>query len=183
MEDKKEQRKIFMQQRKMFSIEQREVFDDLIYEQVISSKEYIECSEILIYISVSFEVDTRKIIENALANGKTVFAPVVTNEKRVMKFYKLTSLDDLIKTKFGVLEPKPIEQWNNNKDALCIVPALVFDKKGYRVGYGGGYYDYFLSANEVKSIGIIYDDFLIEKVLIDCYDQRVDKIITNCKCI
>ncbi len=179
MEDKKSQRKYYLEKRKSVDIDVKATMDKVIFEKIINSKEYVESDKILTYISVGFEVDTRKLIEHALKCGKEVYAPAVTKEKMVMKFYRLTNLDDLVLTKFGVYEPKPEGEWVNDKNTLCIVPAIVFDKSKYRIGYGGGYYDYFLSNNDVKTLGIMYDDFIVEKVITDSYDQSVEKIVTD----
>ncbi len=95
-----------------------------------------------------------------------------------MKFYRVNSLEELTLNKMGIHEPEAVDEWVGGK-SLCIVPAIAFDCNGYRIGYGGGYYDYFLSLNQVDTIGIIYDDFVIDRVEIDCYDKCVSKILTD----
>ncbi len=177
--DKKSQREYYMEKRKNMDIALKEQYDLSIFEKVINSEEYKNCTQILTYFSVNFEVDTKKIIDHAFANGKEIYLPFVTKEKRVMKFYRLSSYMELTLSKFGVYGPKPIVDWVDNGKSLCIVPAIVFDDEGYRIGYGGGYYDYFLSNNDIKTIGIMYDDFIVDKVVIDQFDQKVEKIITD----
>ncbi len=183
MDNKKSQREIYINRRKSIDINIKKDLDTQIFEKVITTKEYIDSKQILTYISVGFEVDTIKLINHALANNKEVFAPIVTSEKRVMEFHKITSLDDLVLSKFKVLEPKKSVTWQNFNDTLCIVPGLVFDSNGFRIGYGGGYYDYFLGNNNVKTLGVIYDDFIIDKVITDEFDKNVDKIVTNSRII
>ncbi len=179
MDIKKQQREKYLELRKSFDEKKKEIADKLLFENLISSKEYIECEAILTFITMGFEVDTIQLINHALKNGKTVYAPFVTKEKRVMKFYKMDSFDDLTTNKFGILEPKEIGEWENTEKSLCIVPALAYDNRGYRIGYGGGFYDYFLGRNKIDTIGIVYDDFIIEDVATDQYDQKVKKIVTD----
>ncbi len=179
MENKKEQRMYYKEKRKRLSRLKKDELDKKIFINVINSREYRECENILIYVSIGFEVDTRMIIENALANGKKVFIPRVTNEKRVMKFYEINNFDELEMSKFGVYEPKISVEWLNENNSICIVPAFVFDQNGFRIGYGGGYYDYFLSRYNVKTIGIIYNEFIIDNVIINQFDMKVDRIITE----
>lgn len=63
--------------------------------------------------------------------------------------------------------------------SICIVPAIAYDKFGYRLGYGKGYYDRFLSAYHGICIGVQYDELVCEKLFIDKYDVPVDYIITQ----
>ena len=80
---------------------------------------------------------------------------------------------------FGVLEPTSCNYYTGNID-LVITPSIVFDKNGYRLGYGKGYYDKYFATNKNKaSIGLSYDKLLQEKVPTDKYDKKVDIIITE----
>ncbi len=172
------QREKYIKLRKELDKLEKVKLDKIIFEKFIKTREYIECENVLIYVSMGFEVDTLNIIKHSLENGKDVYAPLVTKEKRVMKFYKVNSLDDLTENKMGIFEPKAVDEWVGGK-SLCVVPAIAYDINGYRIGYGGGYYDYFLSKNNVETFGIVYDDFVIDKVEVDCYDQRVNKLLTE----
>jgi 5-formyltetrahydrofolate cyclo-ligase len=80
---------------------------------------------------------------------------------------------------------EPTEKVKNNNEMydldIIVVPGLVFSKNGYRIGYGGGYYDKFLSevSNEVKKVGIVYSDFVVNDLPVDEYDLPVDLIMTE----
>ncbi len=174
------QREKYMKLRKGLSILEKEKLDSSIYDRLINTMEYRQSKNILTYVSMGFEVDTLKLINHTLELGKNLYVPLVTKEKRVMKFYKISSLEELVANKWGILEPKAENEWVSGQTAtICIVPALAYDLYGYRIGYGGGYYDNFLSKENVETIGIAYDDFIIDKVEIDCYDQSVKKILTE----
>ncbi len=178
MDIKKIQREKYRELRNVLEKVERDKCDRIIFEKVISTSEYADCENLLTYISMGFEVDTLELIEYSLKIGKNVYAPLVTKEKRVMKFFRVNSLEELTLNNMGILEPNSVDEWVGGK-SLCICPAIAYDKMGYRIGYGGGYYDNFLGLNHIDTIGIIYDDFIIEKVEIDCYDQSVQKILSD----
>ena len=98
-----------------------------------------------------------------------------------MEFYLIESCDDLEPGAFGILEPRPsperlLSEW---KGCLCVVPALACDRKGYRLGYGGGYYDRFLrNFPGVKAL-ILYKKCLVEHIWHGRYDVAVDLIVTE----
>jgi 5-formyltetrahydrofolate cyclo-ligase len=97
-----------------------------------------------------------------------------------MNFYFINSTDDLKKGAFGLLEPddhcKEVEDLSKG---LCIVPAITFDKKGYRIGYGMGYYDRFLSKFQGRVFGLCYSFCISKKVPHGKYDRKVSAIITE----
>ena len=91
------------------------------------------------------------------------------------------SLDDVKIGAFGVREPDVnfctlVDDYTN---AICIVPAIAFDKSGYRLGYGKGYYDRFLCNFDGISIGISYDECITQKLCVDSFDIPVDYIVTQ----
>ena len=131
--------------RKEIPINLRKEYNQNIHERLFLSNEFKDCNMLFIYISFGSEIDTITIINKALQMNKTVFVPKV--EKNDMNFYELHSLDGLIRSKFGILEPdSSIDQiYTSNSLAdvnkLMILPGLAFDRLGNRIGYGAGYYD------------------------------------------
>ena len=121
--------------------------DARIRRHLFDLPEYHEESTVFVYISKSIEVDTFSIVKRALADGKQVASPRCVPGTYEMEFYYIRSLDDLEKGTFGVLEPKhqQCKLVTDLSHGFCIVPGLCFDAKGYRLGYGKGYYDRFLS--------------------------------------
>ena len=95
-----------------------------------------------------------------------------------MKFIKINSLSDLQPGAYGILEPKDGEEITDFTDSVCITPALSFDEKGYRLGYGGGYYDRFLADYTGVSVGICYEEF-IGGIVTEEYDLPVDIVVTE----
>jgi 5-formyltetrahydrofolate cyclo-ligase len=143
-------------------------------------------SELLMtYVSTSIEVDTVSIIKRALESGKRVAVPYCIAGTRNIDYYLIKSLDDLAPGTFGVLEPV-IENCNKLEvfdGALCLVPALSYDVGGYRLGFGKGYYDRFLTNVDIKKIGICYDSCLFDEVPRGRYDKKVNMIVTESRII
>lgn len=149
--------------------------------KLFTSREYKECSTVIIYISTPIEVDTKGIIIRAWKDGKSVIVPKCIDGTHEMDFYRIRSYNDVEPGTFGVLEPveDKAKKVTTFKNSICIVPALSYDKFGYRLGYGGGYYDRFLSKYNGKKIGIVYNDCISQKLVHGRYDVPVDMVITE----
>lgn len=150
--------------------------DNLIYQKVINNKDILSSKTLLIYISINSEVDTIKII-NYFLNTKNIAVPKVIDNN--MYFCYVTNLNDLTPGKYNIPEPTNENIVTDFDNAICIVPGICYDKKNYRVGYGKGYYDRFLSKNKIKTIGLCYKECMIEKIDNDKYDYKIDEVITD----
>lgn len=161
--------------------EEKAQMDRQIIDRICSLYQYREAQTLLCYVSKPIEVDTIPLIQRALADGKQVACPRCVEGTRQMEFYRIHSLDDLEKCTFGVLEPKVpgCEKLTDFTGSLCIVPALMYDLKGYRLGYGGGYYDRFLSGYDGYKIGITYRRNILRFLHYGRYDIPVDMIVTE----
>jgi len=166
--------------RSSVSPRQREIFDRAIFERVISLVQYRECRHLFTYVSCKSETDTIRLIKKALSDGKRVSVPKCA-DRHTMEFYEIHSLDDLEKGAFGIPEPKTdiCRKTETGFPALCIVPALCFDRNGYRTGYGGGYYDRFLADFKGTSVGICYSVCVCSECPKDIYDISVDILVTE----
>ncbi len=155
--------------------------DATITERVRSLWQYQRCRLLLIYVSTPIEVDTRSLIAQALADGKTVAVPRCVPGTRQMEFYRIDGLDELEKGMFGVLEPVPQrhELVTDFSRSLCVVPAFSYDWHGFRLGYGKGYYDRFLSKYEGVMIGICYSDCVQQKLPHGRFDRPVELLVTE----
>lgn len=98
-----------------------------------------------------------------------------------MAFYRVKSREDLKKGRFGIWEPDPTvcPLLEEPSGAFCLVPGLAFDRAGYRLGYGKGYYDRFLAAHAVKAVGLCYEELLLSQVPRQPLDQRVGWLVTE----
>ena len=150
--------------------------DNLIYQKVINNNDILSSKTLLIYISINNEVDTIKII-NYFLNTKNIAVPKIIDND--MFFCYVTNLNELTSGKYNIPEPTNENIVTDFDNAICIVPGICYDKKNYRVGYGKGYYDRFLSKNKIKTIGLCYKECMIEKIDNDKYDYKIDEVITE----
>ena len=149
-----------------------------IYENFISMPEFINAKSIFAYISEKREPDTIRIIEKALEMGKTVALPV-SYEGGVMVPKVVKSLDGLEIGLYGI--PAPSENsptLSEDEVDLIIVPAVTFNKSGYRLGRGGGYYDRFLSKAKAISVGLGREELLCD-VPLEKHDMSVNYLVTE----
>ena len=168
--------------REVLSEQERSVLDDRITQKLLATSEYAEATTVVTYVSVSSAVSTRMFIESALRDGKTVAVPRCL-PGHCLEFVAITSLDQLIAAPFGLLEPPkelPALTEEQMNASICIVPALLVDIKGYRLGYGAGFYDRFLSTYPGKKICLAYQQNLSRTMLPHTtFDVAVDEVITE----
>lgn len=155
--------------------------DDDVFSRVIRLNQYVNAELLLVYVSTAIEVDTRRLIEHALSEGKRVAVPRCVPDTREMEFYEIKSLSELSPGTFGVDEPEPNEERLVPPEAggLCIVPALCYDEYGYRLGYGKGYYDRFLSGYHGITVGICYSACVRRSLIHGRFDRPVELLITE----
>lgn len=167
--------------RKSLAPEEKAQMDERICARVTGLREYAACDTLLTYVSTPIEVDTWPLIERALADGKRVAVPRCIDGTRQMAFYYIRSYDDLAPGTFGVLEPLPerCALWKPAGTCLCIVPALAYDRAGFRLGYGAGYYDRFLSGYHGAKVGIIYQHNLRARLWSGRFDIPIELLVTE----
>jgi 5-formyltetrahydrofolate cyclo-ligase len=147
----------------------------LVQEFVINSKEFHPAKVIGAYFAFGSEVKTDLIIERSRMLSKRIVLPRVEEDN--ITFYELSSPKCLIRGRFGIMEPLPNKRVSEID--LLVVPGIAFDKKGYRLGYGKGYYDRLLSGKRTFSIGLAYSFQLLENLPHDRYDKRLDAIASE----
>lgn len=173
-------RAYYRQIRASLSESSRQEYSSIITEKIISSDFYRNTDVIFTYVSFSTELDTKELIRYSLENGKKVAVPYCIPETSLMKFYYIESEQSLKKGSFGIYEPVPEKcEEATEKSGIIIVPGLAFDCKGYRIGYGKGFYDRYLPDFNGEKIGICYSDCMRKCVLHDTFDVRVNYIITE----
>ena len=168
--------------REALSEQERSVLDDRITQKLLATSEYAEATTVLTYVSVLSEVSTRMFIECALRDGKTVAVPRCL-PGHCLEFVAIASLEQLVAASFNLLEPAkelPALTEDQKNNSVCIVPALLVDAKGYRLGYGAGFYDRFLSTYPGKKICLAYQQNLSRTMLPHtALDVAVDLVITE----
>lgn len=147
---------------------------------VLGTDKYANSDCILLYSAVRGELSCREIANQALKNGKKIYYPKVISDTEMI-FLHINSFDELFVGAFGIPEPSLENERYEGQNALCIVPGICFDKQGYRLGYGKGYYDRFLSGFFGSAIGLVYENFLLEKLPVYGTDIKVNYIVTDKK--
>lgn len=177
---KKELRAKYRKLREDLSVEQKQRYDEQIYQRFISTDFYKNAKTILCFVSTNLEVDTIQLINRAIADQKTVAVPKCLNLLGNMEFYMIHSLDDLEKSTFSLLEPniKKSKKLDNFSDSICVLPGFAFDREGYRIGFGKGYYDRFLNKYNGKKVAICYNNCIANQLPRGRYDVAADYIVT-----
>ena len=152
--------------RKTLSKEEVKEKNARVKENLFSMSEFKKAKNILFYVSFNSEVNTHEMIKELLDNGdKTVVVPYVLKNYPILQLSELKNFDNIEPKTFGILEPKKqyIREFNHEKLDLVIIPGVVFDENGHRVGYGYGYYDRFLKkVKKVKKVGLAFELQLID---------------------
>lgn len=132
-------------------------------------------------ISAFPEVDTSLLIDYCWSVGKRVAVPRCIPSSRGMDFYLLTDYDELENVYMKLREPRidPSRYVSPEEIELMLVPGVVYSKSGYRIGFGGGYYDRYLSAYSGKTVSLAFDMQLAESVPVENHDIPVQHIITE----
>ena len=176
---KLEMREKYLAVRDAIPQEQKDIYDKKIFDRLISSITYRHSTDILLYASINGEVNIWPIFEAALKDGKKVAFPCC-NDDNTMTFRYVTDRSQMSERTFGILEPDPsCEACCTSNFSLLIVPGLVFDKNGYRIGYGKGFYDRYLSSFDGVFIGLVYSRLLLAEVPKGRFDRHVDVIISE----
>ena len=167
--------------RQKLSVQDKLSLDQKVFERVLRLNQYATAQLLLVYVSTAIEVDTKMLIEKALEDGKRVGVPRCVPGTREMEFYEIHSLDELEPGTFGVLEPNPNPEKLLPQDpgGLCIIPGLCFDNFGYRLGYGKGYYDRFLSGYTGVTVGICYSSCVRGSLIHGRFDRPVELLVTD----
>lgn len=173
---KKTLRKKFISERNSLASDYRNSSTNTIFA-TLEEQNFFESSEkIFIYVGFGSEITTETFIKKWI-NKKQIFVPKIDNN--TMNLVHITSLEELTEGCFGILEPTSCNYFTDNID-LVITPSIVFDKKGYRLGYGKGYYDKYFSSREYDiSVGLSYHKLLQDNVPKEDHDIKVDVIITE----
>lgn len=183
---KKQIRKDILEVRRSMDIDKKDTYDTLIEKSFFESSFYKEAKNIFIYISYDSEINTKRMINRAINEGKNIYVPRTEFDTKLMNAVKINDFSNLVESRYGILEPKKEEPFiDPNELDLIVVPGVAFDKNGGRIGYGAGYYDrYFKRINEknkarITKLALIYDFQLIDEVPTDEEDVLIDAVLTE----
>ncbi len=174
--DKKELRKQIREQKRAMTPEQIEQASARLAELFLASELYKSAQTLYGYLPYNQEVRTVPVLERALADGKKVAVPKVYGDE--MKFIYLTDLSQVEAGYAGIPEPIADEPVADDPTALVLMPGLAFDREGHRIGYGGGFYDKFLSAEpEHPTLALCYAFQVLPHLETEEFDIPVDCVL------
>ncbi|MGJ7921369.1 5-formyltetrahydrofolate cyclo-ligase [Neobacillus sp. LXY-4] len=179
--DKKQLRQEMKQKLALLNKPNYEEKSYLIAQRLYQDSDWITAKTVGITVSNPPEVDTYQIIRKAWEQGKTVVVPKCEPKTKLLQFRKLDRFSQLESVFFGLYEPieSVTDEVTVDEIDLLIVPGLAFLEKGYRLGFGGGYYDRFLKDYQGNKLSLAFDLQLVEHLPIETHDQPVPKIITD----
>lgn len=197
IDDKKAFRKAMLAKRDALPYENRIEADEARNERIRCWEIYQNAELLLFYVSYRSEADTRQLMKEALEAGRNVAVPKVVGTDMV--FYRITDFSQLVEGYKGILEPD-VERCEAiievhgagaaqmqtqtgpvfSLQTLLFVPGCAFDKKGGRMGYGGGFYDRFMEAYpDALRVALAYEEQLVTEVPREAHDKQVDVIFTE----
>ena len=136
---------------------------------------------ISLFLPIGSEIDTRPLIDALTARSVKCLLPVIVGRNRPLLFKEWQQGQPLVAGVFNTLQPD--DDADIAVPDIVVAPLLAFDARGYRMGYGGGYYDRTLQAlrggGPCCAVGYAYEGQLIEKVITDNHDQKLDWVVTE----
>jgi 5-formyltetrahydrofolate cyclo-ligase len=184
---KKNFRAAALRARDALSEQQRNLKSSLILERLSGMGVFKEAVSFFVYVSFASEVETHGLIRILLDVGKHVSVPCIDRSSKIMTASVIKSMEhDLRPGCFGILEPAPgcLNQVESRLIDVVIVPGAAFTTDGFRIGYGGGYYDRFLKSCPAVSVGIAFDMQVVDKIPFDVqWDVPLDYVVTESRII
>lgn len=180
--DRQELRKTVLASRQQISVADVGEKSRLVAERLSGLTHWGEAQTVLLYVAFRNEVETRALIDQAVHEGKRVLLPVSIKKTRELELYPVAGSHDLVEGAYGIMEPKRENQSISPEQVdLVVVPGVVFDRQGNRLGYGAGYYDRFLQRCRPSAarIALAFDLQLVDQLPSEPHDQRMDYVITE----
>lgn len=168
---------------KLAALEQPEYeqYSYMIANQLFKQPMWIDAETIGITISRKPEVDTWQIIRKGWELGKRIVVPKCEPSTKEMTFRVLTTFTQLEKIYYHLFEPieKETEAVAQKEIDLLLVPGLLFCQNGFRIGFGGGYYDRYLTTFTGKTASLAFSFQVVEKLPVEDHDIPVQTIMTE----
>lgn len=190
LRSKNEIRQAILQKRNGLRFEEIEIRSEQVGNNLFSLSEFNQSDVILFYVAKGSEVATLPMIESVIGL-KRIFVPISVRRRRKLVYSEIYSIDELEPGAYGILRPRrdcrrilPLEELAK-ETGIVIVPGVVFDERGFRTGYGAGFYDRFLTAfryhhaSPALFIALAYELQIVEDTFPEKHDVPVDVIITE----
>ena len=181
--EKKKQRILSIKKREIQNIRNKKAPTELI-KQILKIENFNHAKIVASFISIKSEISMDPLNKFLFRSNKIITLPVISKKKHHLIFRRFDKSTILIKSKLGVSEPD--ERSDELSPDFILIPCLAFDKSGYRLGYGGGYYDRTISEFRSSghffiSVAVAYDNQKLDKIIKNKHDQKIDYILTEKK--
>lgn len=162
--------------------EQKKKLENQMNKHLFESSIWKNAKTIGITCAQSFEWDTKLIIKQAWKENKIIAIPKVNNKVKVLMFYRISNFNELGIGYQGILEPNlqmTLKDVEKDQIDLLVVPGLYFDLEGYRIGFGGGYYDRYLTDFQGDTVSLLSKQQLVDSIIPEKHDLAVTFLITE----
>ncbi|MFK3937681.1 5-formyltetrahydrofolate cyclo-ligase [Alkalihalobacillus sp. NPDC078783] len=178
-QDKREIRQSVLHTLSLFTQSEYELQSSQIASHLYKEPFWQEANCIALTISRFPEVDTLPIIREAWDQGKQVVLPRIKQQTKQMDFYHIRDFSQLEETVFGLKEPKPSETTIQSACTidLMIVPGVAYTNEGYRIGFGGGYYDRYLPQFKGTTVSLLFQEQIVSHLPIEQHDQAISHLL------
>ncbi len=155
-----------------------------IENRLFTCKEFLACQNVIFFLSFGNEVRTDEMISRSLKDRKRVYVPRLVRRKRRMEVCEITDMDQEFELgSYGIREPSRLSSRVVSPSIIdaVIVPGLAFDRSGGRIGFGGGYFDWFFKQlpDDALRLGVAYEFQVMDSIPQDFWDERVQKIFAD----
>jgi len=170
-------RRELLRKRIEISPRRRREKDRRIIRNLLSLEELHAAERVLLYYPVKGEPDITPLLSTLIASRGGIVLPKVEGDQ--LTLYSVEDLGSLRRGRFGVPEPSRGERVDPAELDLAVIPGVIFDRHGYRIGFGKGYYDRLLSRIRSPKVGVAYSFQVLEEIPRDPWDKPVDMVVTE----
>lgn len=179
-EEKRKLRQEVLARREAMPLAARLEKSQRITERLLRWPLYQRARTVLLYAGVRSEVATEELVKKSLASGKQVLMPRCLPKTRELLLVPISAWEELRPSFYGLLEPPPPARLDPLQPDLVVVPGVAFDTAGYRLGYGGGYYDRLLRRlNRTPTVGLAFELQIVPLVPREAHDVPLHFVITE----
>jgi 5-formyltetrahydrofolate cyclo-ligase len=179
MTTKSSVRQQLLKARQLLTLDQKAEAGQSIAATLFATAEWKSARSVGCYLALPGEVATMSIVQTGLSEGKLMSAPVVLGKSEPMKFFRLTAHQILEQGPMGIWQPPQDYPMAPEKIDLLIVPGVGFDRAGFRIGYGGGFYDHFLAHYHGTTLGLGFNCQIVETLPTHAHDRPIQILVTE----
>ena len=178
-EEKQRLRRVIRAEEQQLSAKYKAASSAAICRHIMAMPEYRDAETVFCFVGRAHEIDTASLLQGILADGKRLCVPLCV-DKGIMELRQITDLEQLVPGSYGIQEP-PADAPTVSVDEvdLSIIPCLTCDHGGRRLGFGGGYYDRFLSVYRSAAVMVCRERLIREELPVEPHDMPIPWVVTE----